>query len=270
MLKQLRLFTSEPHREGAAGPPEITPPEKTKLTGDTIVVDDIVYPFRRSRRRRTVGITINRQGSVTIAAPARCPLYEIRGFVRQKRPWINKKLAERDELLRRKKTWKFIDGERFAYLGRDLPLKLITSENGGEDGEGEPPLVLRDGFFLLNRDEQPRGRDHFIRWYHEQAALRLGELVELYRGRLGVSVKEVRIKDFKSKWGSCHPNGTISFDWRIIMFPPEIAEYIVLHELVHLLHPNHQKPFWKSMETLMPDCIERRKWLSRQGVLVDI
>jgi predicted metal-dependent hydrolase len=266
MLKQLRLFTSEPPGEGAVGSSETTPPEKTKSAADTIVVDDIVYTFRRSRRRRTVGITVHRHGSVTIAAPMRCPLYEIRNFVRQKRPWINKKLAERDELLRRKKTWKFMDGERFAYLGRDIPLKLVTPENGG----GEPPLKLQDGSFRLDRGEQSNGRDHFIRWYKNRAALWLGEKVELYRGRLGVGVKEVRIRDFKSKWGSCHPNGAISFDWRIIMFPPEIAEYIVLHELVHLLHPNHQTPFWNAMELLMPDCLQRRKWLATNGALLEI
>ena len=80
----------------------------------------------------------------------------------------------------------------------------------------------------------------------------------------------IKVRDLKSRWGSCGKNGNLNFHWRIILLPTRIIEYIVVHELIHLIEPHHTSEFWRRMERVLPDFAQRKKWLADNGVKADL
>jgi len=231
---------------------------------ETLVVDDLVFELRRSRRRRTVGITVDRGGELILSAPEGCPETKMRQFVNKKRFWIYTKLAEKEMLLRPGRKREFVDGEGFLYLGRSYRLKLVGID------DKQAPLRLHQGWFLLDRNQQGHGREHFIRWYIAHAEPWLGRRVERFRDRVGVRPGEVRVRDLRSRWGSCNRQGDLNFHWRSILLPPRVVEYLVVHELVHLHEPHHTPEFWRRLERAMPDFPARKRWLAENGVKADV
>lgn len=102
-------------------------------------------------------------------------------------------------------------------------------------------------------------------WYRLRAEERLREKVARYAKRMGVSPRSVSVKSFKNRWGSCHLNGDIQFHWPIIMAPHYIIDYVVIHELCHLLHHNHSPAFWQCVARYYPDYLECKEWLKANG-----
>lgn len=99
----------------------------------------------------------------------------------------------------------------------------------------------------------------------EQARHVLTEKTDIYKQKLNVDYKKIRIGDQKTRWGSCSSRGTISYSWRLILMPEEIQDYVVVHELCHLIEMNHSKNFWALVESIIPDYSRRRAWLKRHG-----
>lgn len=231
---------------------------------ETLVVDDLVFELRLSRRRRTVGITVDRGGELILAAPEGCPETKMRQFVGKKRFWIYTKLAEKEMLLRPGRKREFVDGEGFLYLGRSYRLRMVALD------DGQAPLRLHQGWFLLDRNQQGHGREHFIRWYIAHAEPWLGRRVERFKDRVGVRPGEVHVRDLGSRWGSCNRQGDLNFHWRSILLPPRVVEYLVVHELVHLHEPHHTPEFWRRLERAMPDFPARKRWLAENGVKADV
>lgn len=103
------------------------------------------------------------------------------------------------------------------------------------------------------------------REYREKARRVLTEKSDHYKKILGVDYKKIRIGDQKTRWGSCSSIGTISYNWRLILMPEEIQDYVVVHELCHLIEMNHSKAFWEKVESVIPDYARRRAWLKKNG-----
>jgi len=136
---------------------------------------------------------------------------------------------------------------------------------------------LKDGRFQIkvpsnlkgeNRREEIKRR--LIEWYKKEARTKYKERVEHYRKKLGVSYNKIFIRDQKTRWGSCSSKGNLNFNWRLIMAPLSIMDYIVVHELVHLIHPNHGRDFWKLVESVIPDYKEKKQWLRINGYRLKI
>ena len=157
-----------------------------------------------------------------------------------------------------------VHGEGFLYLGRSYRLKMVALD------DGQAPLRLHQGWFLLDRDQQARAREHFIRWYIEHAEPWLGRRVELFKDRVGVRPRDVHVRDLGARWGSCNRQGDLNFHWRSILLPPRVVEYLVVHELVHLHEPHHTPDFWRRLERAMPDFPARKRWLAENGVTADV
>ena len=103
------------------------------------------------------------------------------------------------------------------------------------------------------------------RWYRREARRRIVPPVERGAARLGVEVGSVAIGDAKTRWGSCSSRGTLSFSWRLLLVPPEVLEYVVVHELLHLREPNHSEAFWRLVEAARPGWQEQARWLRDHG-----
>jgi predicted metal-dependent hydrolase len=178
-------------------------------------------------------------------------------FVREKRLWIYTKLAEKDALVPPAAKKKFVSGEGFPYLGRSYRLLLVD--------EQDMPVKLEQGRFKMLRDATARGRDHMIRWYSERGQPWLHKRTERYQRRVGVEVTGVTVQDLGFRWGSCGKGGRLFFHWRTLMLPPPVIEYVVVHELVHLIEAHHTPAFWARVESAMPDYAKRKQWMRERG-----
>jgi predicted metal-dependent hydrolase len=232
---------------------------------NSITIDDLQFELRRSARRSTVGVTVDRDGSLILSAPADCPIEQIEQIAREKQLWVYKKLMQRELLALHGRTREFITGEGFWYLGRSYRLQLVDPSE-----LGVPTLRLYRGRFVLRRDEVSSGRDNFIHWYIDHGRPKLERHIDLFAPRIGVQPTTLIVRDLKHRWGSCTPSGRLNFHWRVTLLPPRIAEYLVAHELVHLHEPNHGPAFWQRLERAMPDYADRKRWLAVNGAHYDI
>jgi len=228
-----------------------------------LVVDDLTLEVRESSRRKTLEITVDRDGGLVIAAPMSTDEQLLRDFVLEKRLWIYQKLAQKAESRRRLPQKEYVNGEGFLYLGRSYRLKRVASD------VQDAPLKLTAGRFQLREDALPAAREHFIRWYSARAGDWLTARVKEHAQRMGLEPTGVKVQDLGYRWGSCGKNNRVYFHWKTILLPRHIAEYVVVHELVHLLEPHHTSAFWRRLERAMPDYEQRKAWLARHGIEVE-
>ncbi len=223
----------------------------------TITIDDLEFELRGSDQRRSLQVTVDRGGELILFAPPHCEPEILENFVREKRSWIYEKLAQK-ELLRRDVVAKqYVNGEGFPYLGRNYRLLLVNGQS--------VPVKLERGRFKMLRSLAPQGRDHMVRWYQVHAAPWLEDRVERFAARVEVQPSGLEVRDLGYRWGSCGRSEKLYFHWRSILLPPPVVEYIVVHELVHLLEPHHTPGFWLRVERAMPDFARRKQWLAEQG-----
>jgi predicted metal-dependent hydrolase len=227
---------------------------------ETLTVGNLAYRIRRSAKRRTVGITIDRDGSLVMDAPVGCSQQIVERIGQEKALWVHTKLAQRELLFRPRRQREFVSGESFYYLGRSHRLLLAPGESAGT-----PPLRLHEGRFALRRDEVARGREHFRVWYTAHGQPWLERRIAALASRIGATPQGVVIRDLGYRWGSCGVSGKLLFHWCVICLPPRIIEYLVAHELVHLIQPHHNDDFWSRMERAMPDYEARKRWLAENG-----
>ena len=236
-------------------------PMLAPVKSPSLQVDDLYFVLRRSTRRKTMQITVERDGALVLSAPPEVDEATLRAFVLEKRFWIYTKLAEKDRLQRRVPRKEFVSGEGFLYLGRSYRLKLVD--------EQDEPLKLTAGRFCLRRDALPAAREHFIRWYCERAKAWLSSRVAEYQSRMEVSPAGVKVQDLGYRWGSCGKGNWLYFHWKTILLPPRIAEYVVVHEIAHLHEPHHTPAFWLRVERALPDYAQRKAWLAEHGMTVE-
>lgn len=224
-------------------------------------VDELDFELRASDRRKTVGITVDRRGELVLAVPAGVAKDTLRTIVRKERFWIYKKLAEKGQLRRDVPKKEYVDGEGFLYLGRSYRLKLVSRQ--------DEPLKLIAGRFCLRRDLASEGRGQFIRWYTDRGRDWLSAEVAKHAARMEVSPTDVKVQDLGYRWGSCGKGGSVHFHWKTILLPRAIAQYVVIHELAHLLEPHHTPAFWRRTERAIPDFERRKAWLAAHGMDVE-
>jgi predicted metal-dependent hydrolase len=224
-------------------------------------IDKLVFVLRRSSRRKTIGITVDRDGSLVVRAPIEPSLKRIEQIAREKLLWTYAKLAEKKLLFRPTRPKRFIEGEGFYYLGESFRLLLVEPGLSSQKNA----LRLKDNWFMLRRDAHADAEEHFIRWYSAQASRWLSKRVERFASRVDVNPQGLEVRRLGFRWGSCTRTGRLNFHWRTIQLPPEIIDYIVVHELVHLHKTRHDAEFWRRVERVVPDYSKRKEWLSLNG-----
>ena len=222
-----------------------------------LTVDDLRFEVRRSPRRTSVQITVDRDGELFLSAPETCSTRVMEKFVREKRFWIYTKLAEKDALAPPSPKKEFVSGEGFPYLGRSYRLLLVDRQ--------DVPVKLEEGRFKMLRSAADGGRDHMVRWYSERGQPWLVKRVESLQRRVRALPTGVTVQDLGYRWGSCGKGGRLFFHWRTVLLPPPVIEYVVVHELVHLIEPHHTPAFWMRLERAMPDFALRKRALAEKG-----
>lgn len=223
----------------------------------TLVLGDLRFAVRRSDRRRSLEIVIDRDGGLTVAAPPGVPDARLRDFLSRKRMWVYRQLARQETVKGDAPSKVFTDGEGFLYLGRSYRLRLVA--------ESDAAVKLTAGRFIMPKALARDGRGHLVRWYCARGRDWLSQRVEDYAGRMEVAPSGVRVMDLGYRWGSCGKGRVLHFHWKTILLPARIAEYIVVHELAHLHEPHHTPAFWRRVERAMPDFDRWRRWLEAHG-----
>ena len=215
--------------------------------------------MRWSRRRRTIGISVARDGELRVLAPAGVSARKLESAVRAKIPWVRRKLAEFAALGPPPPRPRFVDGERLPYLGRTYLLVLVDA--------AEPPVALRHGRFELARGLDGEARAAVVHWYTARARGTARRARRPLRASRRRDPRRVVVRDLGlRRWGVCDARThVVSFHWELVLQPPEIVDYVVVHELAHLHEPNHGPRFWRHVTAVMPDWKRRRGALSRSG-----
>lgn len=232
-----------------------------RLTQETLS-----YVIQR-RRRKTVGVVVRRDGRVEVVAPLRTAQTEVRRIVEEFRPWIEKKRAEAKERQRRRRMRQFDDGETIPFLGQTLDLRVQTSDAAPTDGvvrEGGR-LTVRVPSGLSTTSRRAVVRYAILDWMLEQAREVFHERHVAASKRVGRTAKTVVIKDMASRWGSCGPKRRMSLNWRLVLAPLPIVDYVLVHELCHILEANHSPAFWRKVAAACDHWRESRQWLRKHG-----
>lgn len=226
---------------------------------DHLVVDDLRFAVRRSARRRTVGITVKRDGELLVAAPARASDRRLETVVRDKLPWVRRKLAEFEALGPPPEPRRATAGELFPFLGDEYVLTLAD--------EPAQPVALGEGALVVDRALDGQARAAVLAWYQERATVHVEDAVARFVPLVGAAPARVVVRDLGTRrWGVCdHRTLTLSFHWQLVTLPPDLIDYVVVHELAHLHEPNHGKEFWRRVEDVLPDCKARRRSLREHG-----
>ncbi|WP_210490343.1 M48 family metallopeptidase [Rufibacter aurantiacus] len=221
----------------------------------------IPYNLKRSHRK-TVSIYVERDGEVMVMAPKDLPDIAIDELVDSRASSIFKHQAELEELNQVRKVREAVNGESYLYLGRNYRLELVEKQ--------EVPLKLKDGYFRLLKKKAANAEKVFKLFYKEKGTNRINARVHFYKKLLGVTTGKIRIIELQNRWASCNPKGDLNFHWKCMMAPLKVLDYIVVHELAHLLHPNHSEAFWNEVDKVLPDYRERKEWLRVNGAEMDL
>lgn len=213
--------------------------------------NDVEYVLKRSAKRKTIGLKIDHHG-LTVHAPWRASEKWLKEVLEQNQRWIARKLFEAAQQKPRSLIWE--DGAELLYLGQSIRLKFITGSH----------LSLDPPFLLINSmgDVSPTAlRSAVTRWYKHQALAYFSERMHHYALRLDLDSPPLRLSNAQHLWGSCNKKGLIRLNWRLIQAPQQEIDYVIAHELAHLLELNHSPHFWRIVESIFPDYAQARQQL---------
>jgi hypothetical protein len=238
---------------------------------DILKIDGIHCQVKRTGRT-SLGISVERDGSVIVTAPQDAKPEAIEKYASSKRLWIHQKLTYKKETNKEKIRRDFVNGQGFLYLGKSYRLRLIRDKDRAAVKKVANPCSLRftQGYFELPEGETVRARNHFILWYKSKTEEELKARIPRYDKRVGAEVKNFRVLDLGNRWASCGAKGTLNFNWRTVMAPIWVFDYILVHELAHMIKKGHTKEFWYIVSRVIPDYQEHEAWLQKHGVELDI
>jgi predicted metal-dependent hydrolase len=220
----------------------------------------------RSKRRKSVAVKVDLDG-VSVRVPESLPLSDIRALVWEKSHWIEAKLkraAEKRQAVAAaaEKSARLGQGSPVLYQGRQLTLTLQQAEQTRIYQQAHELIVEAPGAMSGEPDQL---RAIVEQWLYARAVEELHLCVNVYKQRVGAIPSRVEVKSYKARWGSCKPDQSIQLNWRLIHAPMHIMDYVVVHELCHLLEMNHGPRFWSQVERVDPQYRMKRRWLQDNG-----
>ena len=229
----------------------------TEALPDTILIGELQFEVRESPRRATVGITVDRDGSLQLHAPPGCAPDALAAWAHSKRMWVYRKLADKDLLLSAKPDKEFATGEGFSYLGRSHRLLVADIE----------AVRMDRGRIVIPRREVTSGHPGaaLMRWYMARGRQWLPGRLERWTARMGLNPAGLDVRDLGYRWGSFSANGRLNIHWATLQLAPSLIDYVLVHELAHIVHRQHTSAFWATVERAMPEYERRKSDLTVEG-----
>lgn len=215
------------------------------------------------RKRKKLTIQVEAPENIHVIAPLGTPEEVILKMVKEKSKWIVQKLFEIREIEYRKSEKQYVNGESFSYLGRNYSLQLVFDES-----YNRPEARLSRGKFVVTtaKKDEAAIKKAMEGWFRDKADEKIRERITYYQQYFDVMPKRIVIKEQQKRWGSCTINDELLFNWKSVMAPANLLDYIVVHELCHLIYKNHSKDFWMLLKRVLPDCEERKVLLKNNGI----
>lgn len=226
-----------------------------------MIFEDIEIAIKKSNRK-TVSIFVERDGSVSARVPQSLSDDEIQAVLKRKTYQIFKNIAEWEQLNFKKTNREYVNGQSFMYLGRNYRLKI------SEDAPKK--LSLKNGYFILSDALKHKAKELFIEFYKEKLNEKIPPIILKYKDQLDVQPNEIKIMELQNRWASCTMKGNVNFHWKCAMAPIDVLNYIVAHELTHLIHPNHTQDFWNELDKIKPNYLGHIEWLKQNGAGMDL
>ncbi len=221
---------------------------------------DLEVQIERTNRKRTISLQV-KDNKLIVKAPRTASRQSLDDLIQRKQSWIKKRAILNVEE-RKLRNRKFIDNEKFYFKGNEYRLSLIFG--------GKEEVKISEGFLIVTcKDDRAMGSKEvktFIEdWYVRESTKILNTRTYEFAKKMKVEPSAITVKNYASKWGSCTASNKISYNWRIIMAPDCIVDYLIIHELCHIIEHNHSKNFWYQVGKFCEDFKKKRKWLRENG-----
>jgi predicted metal-dependent hydrolase len=223
---------------------------------------DLAYTIKKSAKRRKLTITVERDRSVIVHAPEGATDEKIHQVVESRRQWIFAKIGHPQKYhdLPHAPGKELVSGESALYLGRQYRIEMVKM--------GLSQVRFAQRFFIPVMQGEKRS-EALREWYIGKAKEKITPRVQRHAGELGVDVAEVKIVDNRYRWGSCTLKDNVNFNWRLIKAPMFVIDYVIVHELAHLIEANHTPRFWNIVRTQAPLMDKAKAWLKEHGELLE-
>ncbi len=219
----------------------------------------IDYSIKYSARK-TISIIVERDRSVVVRAPLNTSKELIDGEISKRKFLLFQKINHPQKYNLPRDRKEFVSGEALLYFGKYYKLEV---------SERLFPGIEFDNKFIISKTNQKEARQLLKTWYMTQGEIKIIPKVKHFAGHLGVKYKKISILDLKYRWGSCTPKDNINFNWRLIKAPGFVIDYIIVHELTHLLESNHTPEFWNIVSVQLPHYNKAKDWLKENGDLLE-
>lgn len=212
--------------------------------------------------RKSCGIQVKKNGQVVVRIPREMSWEAGWQLAEKHSSWVYKQEIHVREEMAKYAEFRWREGAEILYLGKLYTLQVEPDYEGirfrvCDIGQ----RLLVSGPFAATEDREEQIKNSVIAWYKKKARLYLEEKVAFWAERMGVSYLRISIRDQRTRWGSCSLKGNLNFNWKLVLLPEELADYVIVHELCHRIYMNHSSDFWKLVERELPDYRQRRKAL---------
>ena len=224
---------------------------------------DINIDIHRSLKLKSISIKIDKD-SIKLNVPFFLSNKKIDELLKKKLNWITKQLhlqSNTHPLIKKI----YLNGEIFKYLGKSYKLQIIKGTKYTIRIENDLLIVV-----VKHIEDTLKIKGIIKKWLHEKSASYFKENTFYYSKKNNLNVNSVKVREYKARWGSCSINADISFNWRLIMAPPHIIEYVIIHELMHIKEHNHSSRFWDLVKSQYPNIKDAKKWLIYNGNTLNI
>ena len=253
------------HAPKPGAPSRATPPkrpDRSEQRSISLSQGPLDYTLRVSGRARRVRLVIQPGGALEVVAPPGAPLTRVEAALREHEAWIIRTVARMARVAPPVPPEPLAEGRLLPCAGRSLRLSLRV---GSREGHFQARLADDHLTLTLPHADEALARAALERWYRRRAQVVIAERLALWNAHYGYAWTRVAIKEQKTRWGSCSRRGSLNFNWRLLLAPLPVLDYVVIHELCHLKEPNHAPRFWSLVAQTCPDYRERRDWLRQHG-----
>lgn len=225
----------------------------------------VTYRLKRSKRRRTVGLKLDPEHGLVVYCPQSVSLRRLEEVLHHNSKWIREKSRQAEARRATMPQVRWTPGARLPFKGVHYPLELLFHAGKRELLliDGRLQLILPAKVSACLSEEELREQMHLS--FRAAARETIEARVAFFERVVGFQPRSIRIKGQKTRWGSCSARGILNFNWRLILAPPPVLDYVVVHELCHLAHLDHSRRFWARVGAVLPAYAEARSWLTEHG-----
>ena len=211
------------------------------------------------KKRKSVGIAIDYYGNIEVLAPKGTPDESIIQILEENWDAISQKSKEMKDRISGPKEKVYEYGETFLYLGNTYPIQISQDLNMIQDAV----VFERNQLHIYVKElEDEKIKQALKRFYYQQCKTLVETSIKSYQRNFKVKPSSIRITDSKRNWGTCDTNRQLTFNWKLAMAPQRVIDYVVVHEMCHMVHMNHDRSFWRLVGKIMPDYKEQENWLA--------